>query len=579
MSIGLSLTPRSYNVDTTGRSYVLDPDPLLNVAEKAFASQRETQRQVQQVALQGVALGEFIGARQQLGRVKAQLSDLDVNDPQFATKYSAIVADNPLAFVNERLAPVTRAAVTPVLAAASQAMENKAALERARTMAGYQAQAAQQRYQYQQGMVDYRNANPRPATPRQPGLGERLLFGDLTESPQAAPPPAPVSGTPGSPSTPDVNTYAPQIPVDGSDGYGGGLIPFSPDDPRGPMPEDVSGLVEGEGDGPLTLPPSVRNTALGPMRVTNVGDGASLEPIVEAVPIAERPEGYMDIPDKVNPETGTAASRKLVPKPEKSATALKEESDAIDLVVGTDPEVAKLVGTASVLDAKHKGLVAAAEKMTPTQKELMAPQIAETAIEAAGAANVAKMRADRTKLALLAKSNPTAASALAERQFNDAVQSMPFYGPTMDDLTATPPAPAAQLTKPPPLSAKEQLTAQDRQVTDSAWDKEKKFALAEASNLDQKLGLQAGTVAAAVAGGNAADMRTILTTAHNRGVTSPLLQQIEVPTEGGTSYPTMQWGRSKAVNQSYRDVLRVAAKDPNYSKTTGQGAGYKWTRK
>jgi hypothetical protein len=129
MAIGLSLTPRGYNVDTTGKSYTLDPDPLMRAQEKNFALQRESQKGVMDVAKKGFDFIEYLGARQQLGRVKAQLGELNPNDPAFAQRYSDIILGNPLAFEHAATGPLAKMALAPVTAMAVGAIEQKYKLE------------------------------------------------------------------------------------------------------------------------------------------------------------------------------------------------------------------------------------------------------------------------------------------------------------------------------------------------------------------------------------------------------------------------------------------------------------------
>lgn len=593
MAIGTSITPRSYNVDPTGRDYVLDPDPLLNIAEKSFATQRETQRMIGAVAQQGVQIGEYIAARQQLGRVKAALSELDVNDPMFAQKYSAVVADNALAFTNEKVAPATKMAVTPVLASAAQAMENKAALQRAQVMAGYQRQAAVQRAGLQQDYYDYQIQNPRPAQPRQPGLGERLLFGDSVipsaqqqeqraaqPSTGASAPTTPIQGPPG------VETYGPDLPLDSSDAYGGGLIPFTPYDTEGPRPEafDATGLIEGEGDGQTALPPNIRNTPLGPMRVTNVGEGASLEPVVEAVPVREVPQGYMDIPDAIIPETGTAASRKIVPVPEKSGPQLQLEKEAEDTYIAARPEVQKM--NAAALSAKalvesQKARIAALPESDP-DKPRLSNQLAQDIILAAEAEAAATLATNTARLKFAADKNPAVRNALIADYDEALLNSMPVYGPPQEtavqpsgQATAPPAAPAAP---PAPLSAREQLAAQRSAASNQMWTEEKNFAMSEAAKLDAALGFTPGTVARAMT--SDVEAKRVLDEAERRGIQSPLFTVVQAPGYSGPSTTTRavpRFARSQRLGRSYRDILSAAAKEqPGF---TGGQKGFKWTRK
>jgi len=129
MAIGTSITPRGYNIDTTGKSYTLDPAPLQRAQERNFALQRESQQGIMDTAKRGFDFMEYLGARQQLGRVKAQLGELNPNDPAFAQRYSDIILGNPLAFEHASTGPLAKMALAPVTAMATGAIEQKYKLE------------------------------------------------------------------------------------------------------------------------------------------------------------------------------------------------------------------------------------------------------------------------------------------------------------------------------------------------------------------------------------------------------------------------------------------------------------------
>lgn len=572
---------------------MLDPDPLLNVAEKSFAAQRENLRSMAGVMQQGVALGEMIGARQQLGRVKAGLSELNVDDPLFAQKYSSLVAENPLAFTNERIAPVTKAAITPVLASAAQAMESRAALERAKVMAGYQQQLAATRYGYDIGKKEWERDHPKPATPRQPGFAERLITGQVQLAPQggsppaagqsAAPPPAPFSSPSGEDLTDPAPGFPGELPTKGDLPSNSG-VNLSNGQPVELLPDE--GLIMGEGSdddntSPLlnttAYPPGVFPTALGPVKIESMGEGITLSPFVRATRGVEQVPGYMDIPKEVNAADGTAASRQYVQIPE---SILKQRAEVYDALIDTDPGIAALNQNAALLGETYK---AAKDSLTylPEDKkgaaaEALVPQAAAAAI-ATSAAAAAKAQA---KVQMLAGEFPEAAAIYNARAREAQANALPEYGPKMEDLLSG--GAPARPAPPPSLSVREQLAQAQPNPERQVWDQEKRFALNQAKDLALRLGLREDAIIEAFEKDDKDSINLVKKTAAERGVVSPLLSETMtvLPTPSvrpgfgspgrPVASPARGWARSKKLNRTYGEILQIAAKDPNYKAFRGE---------
>lgn len=102
----MQLSPRQYQVDPTGSSYVADTRPLMAAMGAQAASQIEGNRMMQETVQRGMKGVEDFAARRQLAAARAQLGALNINDPDYGQKLSGLVMDNPLAFTNEKTAGV-----------------------------------------------------------------------------------------------------------------------------------------------------------------------------------------------------------------------------------------------------------------------------------------------------------------------------------------------------------------------------------------------------------------------------------------------------------------------------------------
>ena len=102
----MQLSPRQYQVDPTGSSYVADTRPLMAAMGAQAASQIEGNRMMQETVQRGMKGVEDFAARRQLAAARAQLGELNINDPDYGQKLSGLVMDNPLAFTNEKTAGV-----------------------------------------------------------------------------------------------------------------------------------------------------------------------------------------------------------------------------------------------------------------------------------------------------------------------------------------------------------------------------------------------------------------------------------------------------------------------------------------
>jgi len=102
----MQLSPRQYQVDPTGSSYVADTRPLMAAMGAQAASQIEGNRMMQETVQRGMKGVEDFAARRQLAAARAQLGTLSIDDPEYGQKLSGLVMDNPLAFTNEKTAPI-----------------------------------------------------------------------------------------------------------------------------------------------------------------------------------------------------------------------------------------------------------------------------------------------------------------------------------------------------------------------------------------------------------------------------------------------------------------------------------------
>ena len=102
----MQLSPRQYQVDPTGSSYVADTRPLMAAMGAQAATQIEGNRMMQETVQRGMKGVEDFAARRQLAAARVQLGQLKLTDPDYGQKLSGLVMDNPLAFTNEKTAPV-----------------------------------------------------------------------------------------------------------------------------------------------------------------------------------------------------------------------------------------------------------------------------------------------------------------------------------------------------------------------------------------------------------------------------------------------------------------------------------------
>lgn len=593
MAIGTSITPRSYSVDTTGRAYTLDPDPLLDVQQRAYVAQSENLRQSAAAVQKGVEFAEYLGARQQLGRVKARLGELDINSPTFSQEYAALVADNPLAFTNPKIAPVTQMAVKPVLTTAAQAMQDRAALQRAQIVAGNQQQMAGIRYGYQQEMAQQRAADQAALAETRFGYQQSLLnqrlaagarkstaAGQILFGGGVQPEGAPTQSVPRAEPVYDDeilnggnNGYAPDLPADDS----GAIIAPEADllepypTPSGPP---FSPIIEGEGDGPEVIPAQSQSSGIsygngvldsptGVFDVTSLtADGVTARPRVVASKPKNVPEGYEAVPASFNPD-GSERTWEVRPKAEANAA---EDKMAMDALLGTDPAVATAYGAAESAKAQLDALKAAIPLTQDDDKPALAKQIEQATLAAANLANNAQVIQNQKRLEILAKTNPRAAKELAERQIEQLTQSMPVYGPFQEDLTATPTPfqPQAEQAPATPLPVREQISMRDQAPLRQTWTDEKRFVLSEAEKLDKALGYTPGTISNTVASGDLAGLSIILRDANSKKVNSPLLRKYTSQESLFGQKSALTWQRSSKLNRSFFDILREAVKDPNF---------------
>jgi hypothetical protein len=286
MAIGTSITPRGYDIDETGKAYTLDPKPLLDAQSRTFQLQRESMNTVYETGRKGVAFAEYLGARQQLGRMKAELSDLDPEDPLFYRKYSEIIGNNPLAFTHEKTAPIAKMALAPIATEATRVRAHQDEMEKVRAQAINRAAEIGLRYQNQGNLQNDRQSFQQEQQGRQfehqvdqqgrriDAQGNRLeseqqfrermqreklqggggsnalnfLFGrDLTDTPQAE------TTVPPGTTSPDAGNYPTKAAP--STGSGSTLLPQTEE-----IPFAEDGLIGGQGDviedpGPFVGPP------------------------------------------------------------------------------------------------------------------------------------------------------------------------------------------------------------------------------------------------------------------------------------------------------------------------------------
>lgn len=590
--MAINITPRGYNVDPTGADYVLDPEPLLSASHRAFANQQENIRRVGEVSQMGVQLGEFIGARQQLGRVKAALGEIDPSDPLFARKYSAVVAENPLAFTNERIAPVTKATVTPLLSAASQAMQDRAALERAQVMAGMQRERMAEQFGYQQSAADaqagrqrefydHQLRNPRLSASASRGANDdiaRIIGGFPRSDAEALTDTRPeVPARPGA-----------ELPVDGPDAalFGGpNLLPGPGDTPEGPpfieegVPVDG---MDGQGDSNsgITVSNGVMTSPTGKWKITNLSaGGARFEPLTEASkPDIRLAPGFELVPG-FNPD-GSVSEWRLERTPAVSATEIAQNTAQNDAIARMDSEYRVMSREATDLDARAAGLKEQALRMLKDDPDRL--KVDDEVGVASAAARLARGRADarleELKFMEQARNNPAFArradAFLRERRLEreGSRQAMDVLGgpisEDMEDLILggrDSPAPDQPLPL-PALSARDQLAAQrGPSAKDVKWDEEKRVAVTEARRIERELGLTPDSFLKAVAAGDSRSVRDVVRAAYERKIESPFFtrfisqESLFGPSQG------YRFKRSEKLGRGWDTILRAAARDPNYN--------------
>lgn len=595
MAIGTSITPRGYNVDPTGKAYTLDPDPLLDVQAKTFASQRETMRMVADTAKQGISFAEYLGARQQLGRVKAQLGDLDPNSPDFTSRYSQIVMENPLAFTNEKVAPVTRMAITPLLSTAMKAQEDRAALSRAQVMAGINtartSQSSADLLQRQKAYYDYQRQNPKGSSSR-PSAWERFIPSAGTLNPDTEAdllnPPAPTDATPPPGSSSAPGSLLPEgMPIEGGTGSGPSPLPdieppFEPDDTG-----EYSDVIEGQGDGNgVFKPPGSGNgifkspiPGMGDMQVDSVGKEVTLKP-VRRVPEPDPIPGRVWVPDEINIDK-SVAKWKSVPKAGLSEVDAKQMELMVNSKVNTDPDVLAAKAVAVAQKAHAEALKSQLGVIDKTDSAAITAHM-EKLTEAEQTADQTQLIVDQKIAAASNKVRAIIDPVYAARV--QAVEHVEQVKKAVDDETLSNlldegwspvqdamPAKTEEAAPAARMSAAEQLASQKvvppaEAARNQQWTDEKVFALTEAKKLSTALGITDDALLAAVQSKDNKSLSAIMDQAEARGITSPLIMEPVKPGtisgewEGG---PVMKmWARSK-VGKDYLDVLRAAVGDPN----------------
>lgn len=106
----MQLSPRQYQADPTGAAYVQDTRPLMAALGAQAATQIEGNRMMTETMQKGMQGIENFAARRQLAAARAQLGTLDTNAEDYGQKLAGLVLDNPLAFTNQKTAPIANMA-------------------------------------------------------------------------------------------------------------------------------------------------------------------------------------------------------------------------------------------------------------------------------------------------------------------------------------------------------------------------------------------------------------------------------------------------------------------------------------
>ena len=109
--MALNITPRSYQVDPTGRAYAPDNSALLASLGAMTSAAVENSRATQETIQRGAKQIETFAARRQLASAKSVLSRLDPSDPSYGQQLGLLAMDHPLAFTNPATAPAAGTAL------------------------------------------------------------------------------------------------------------------------------------------------------------------------------------------------------------------------------------------------------------------------------------------------------------------------------------------------------------------------------------------------------------------------------------------------------------------------------------
>jgi hypothetical protein len=501
-------------------------------------------------------------------------------------------------------------------------MEDRAALQRARVMAGYQRQAAVDRYGYQKGIIDYRNENPPPEKPRAVGVADQLWDGDGvtsggTSGAATAPPPPPPAASPAAPSTGGQPANTDILPVTGdlpptntgemSTDMGArllqqGVIPEPPpfSDASG---GDASGrVVVGEGDGPDDVLLYNQNDVEAPIQAVRkyipgtgwavtkkvTPEGRSIDVVNDAATPTDPPQpGHMYVAEVPNEYTGRYGGWKQVP----ITPALVEERKAVvKNFVATDPGIASLRMNAAAskaqVDAATAGLKSLPEGDQPGQQGPAAKALVDQATAAAVATASADAAEAQMNLDLTIGGEEALLAAYNNRVVNQRANAIPQQGTgeawagNEEALLRTPAPPQTVPTAAP--SVREQLAQQTEGPQRQVWDQEKRFAIQEAKSLALRLGLRENALIDAFEKNDRDSINLIRKTAAERGVVSPLFTEsmtvLPVPSVRPgfgspgrpVASPARGWARSNKLGRTYGEVLRAAAQDPNYKSFRGE---------
>ena len=574
--MALNITPRSYQVDPTGRAYAPDNSALLASLGAMTSAALETARAADETAQRGAKQIETFAARRQLASAKSVLSRLDPSDPSYGQQLGLLAMDHPLAFTN----PATATAASSALKLASQDYARRQELQDRMALAqsnyDYNVRLANLRQNNAMEQLRFRADNPTTratSTPR-PSFLESIMLPQQQGAPAASPPAVEPVGPP-NPMDPQAPPFTPEdLPTDTGSEIDPSLLMQMEGDP---------GLVEGQGDGP-GRPANMVDTRLGPAVITGFSSAGPTGRFVQpAAPLPPR-QGYDVIPTEVAPDGTVTKYEYLAQKDAPNPSGLTAPE-----IRARATEVAQSL-TAPLL-AQEKQLYAEAEQARKAKDEFGNPVGNASELEYRAAVVAAQRRFQEAQLTDYwsgrYRQDPEALqTTMREAAVAQSLQpgGENFVGPMPGERAAQP---AAAPTAPSPVSRgsiADQLSASDpaRQAENTArnegWTSAKSEALGELKRVSQALGVAPDDVLKAVVDQDPRGVQTFMTAAANRNIQTPLFQPN--PSLAGFEWGTTEipgdprWQKNMfSPGITFEQVLKEAAKDPDALASAGLSTG------